>query len=416
MRRHALPDSRVPFRFTARQHLRTATACVMGVWIDFVNLRSEAYAADSRIPSVEIGTPLQDAERRDFTLNSMFFNLNSGQIEDQTGRGFTDLRDGIIRTPLPAADTFHDDPLRVLRAVRFAARYGFALTEDIREAIGSEAVVNALDSKVSRERVGKELDGMLKAATTEAVVRAIKLLVNLQLAPHVFRLPDCDMAVADEWVVDGERAVERLQAMAAYQTRLMQEERKDGVDDDAADDAHACGNMLAMPEPVHYLTAMLSPLAGLTYPGKKGKPTAVTSFVMLTSIKQRKKDCALLQKLHAAMATLSEADAGDQLAAAHFARDCQHHWPVPAVLLYGRLHDEELFAHPQLQQVAAFAARRVWQQRPLLSGKDLLRELDLPRGPMVARVVQLQWDAQALQPDIAADELLAVLREKVAAM
>jgi len=75
------------------------------------------------------GTPLEDAERRDLTINSLFYNLRTRLIEDQTQLGLADLGfvPGMprkIRSPLEPVKTFHDDPLRVVRAVRFAARFG----------------------------------------------------------------------------------------------------------------------------------------------------------------------------------------------------------------------------------------------------------------------------------------------------
>ena len=69
-----------------------------------------------------IGTPEQDAYRRDLTINSLFYNINTATVEDFTGRGVSDLQLCIIRTPLEPQATFIDDPLRILRAVRFAAR------------------------------------------------------------------------------------------------------------------------------------------------------------------------------------------------------------------------------------------------------------------------------------------------------
>jgi hypothetical protein len=122
------------------KHLETARMKIRGLWIDLVNLRSEEYAHNSRIPTMSFGTPEQDAFRRDFTINSLFYNINEGTIEDLTGRGVEDMKLGIIRTPLPAKETFLDDPLRVLRAVRFASRFGFSLDESLIEA--------ASDSKV----------------------------------------------------------------------------------------------------------------------------------------------------------------------------------------------------------------------------------------------------------------------------
>ena len=90
------------------KHLETATMPLHGLSLDLVNLRSETYTQASRIPRVEIGTPQQDAERRDFTINALFYNLHSREVEDFTGRGLDDLRDGIVRTPLDPRVTFLD--------------------------------------------------------------------------------------------------------------------------------------------------------------------------------------------------------------------------------------------------------------------------------------------------------------------
>ena len=92
----------------------------MGVSIDLVNLRSEEYGEDSRVPEIKIGTPEQDALRRDLTINSLFYNINTKQVEDFTKMGLADLNKGTARTPLEPLKTFMDDPLRVLRTVRFA--------------------------------------------------------------------------------------------------------------------------------------------------------------------------------------------------------------------------------------------------------------------------------------------------------
>lgn len=95
------------------KHLETATVLVNDVWIDCVNLRTESYADSSRIPEIRCGTPQEDAIRRDFTINALFFNINTNQIEDFSGSGLADIQRRVIRTPLPPMITFNDDPLRV---------------------------------------------------------------------------------------------------------------------------------------------------------------------------------------------------------------------------------------------------------------------------------------------------------------
>ena len=116
------------------KHLETATIRVDGHEIDLVNLRSEEYAADSRVPTIEMGTPEQDALRRDLTFNALFYNINEAKVEDFTGMGIDDLHQGICRTPLNPLQTFLDDPLRIVRTIRFANRFEFKIVPELIEA------------------------------------------------------------------------------------------------------------------------------------------------------------------------------------------------------------------------------------------------------------------------------------------
>ena len=171
------------------KHLETATTKIHGLEIDFANLRHEAYTDDSRIPTVQLGTPSQDAHRRDFTMNSLFLNLHTMVIEDYTCRGLIDLLfSKKVTTPLPAIETFQDDPLRVLRAIRFAVRFQYTLDIELENAARNENIHAALHVKVSRERVGKELIGMLhgKGANPK---KAFQLINRLHLAGSVFLAP-----------------------------------------------------------------------------------------------------------------------------------------------------------------------------------------------------------------------------------
>ena len=145
------------------KHIRTASFRFYGLDFDINNLRSETYTEHSRIPEVKFAKhPSEDAFRRDFTINALYYNLNTKEIEDYTGTGLSDLECGIIRTPLPAARTFVDDPLRVLRSIRFASRFSFTLDEDIKDAWGHEDVRAGLMNKVSRERIGVEICKMMR--------------------------------------------------------------------------------------------------------------------------------------------------------------------------------------------------------------------------------------------------------------
>jgi len=170
------------------KHIETATVKVLGIPIDFVNLRSETYSEDSRIPGITFGTAAEDAFRRDFTINSLFYNINTEQVEDLTQQGLSDLMAGVMRTPLDPLVTFKDDPLRILRAVRFAARFAFSLDDSLVQAARTPEVHLAFDNKVSRERMLKELDGMLAHHVTRPAL-ALMYIHYIGIYHLVFKFP-----------------------------------------------------------------------------------------------------------------------------------------------------------------------------------------------------------------------------------
>ena len=132
------------------------------VELEFVGARKESYRANSRKPIVENGTIQEDQERRDFTINAMAFSLNAedyGAPIDPFG-GMQDLHDKLIRTPLNPDVTYSDDPLRMMRAVRFATQLGFEIVEESKEAIrrNRQRVVGGV---VSAERITDELNKIM---------------------------------------------------------------------------------------------------------------------------------------------------------------------------------------------------------------------------------------------------------------
>jgi len=131
----------------------TAMIVVEGRQVELVGARKESYDRASRKPSTEPGTILDDVLRRDFTINTLLENLHTGVVNDLTGQAMNDIRDRIIRTPRDPLLTFDDDPLRMLRAVRFATRLGFTVDPATYAAICDTAA--RLDI-VSAERIRAE--------------------------------------------------------------------------------------------------------------------------------------------------------------------------------------------------------------------------------------------------------------------
>lgn len=140
----------------------TAQVKGRGCELEFVGARKESYHRDSRKPIVEDGTLADDISRRDFTVNAMALCVNAsrfGELVDMYG-GEEDLAAGLIRTPLDPDITFSDDPLRMMRAVRFATQLGFEIVPETFAAIRRNA---ARISIISRERIMDELMKIMRS-------------------------------------------------------------------------------------------------------------------------------------------------------------------------------------------------------------------------------------------------------------
>ncbi|KAF4572560.1 CCA tRNA nucleotidyltransferase, mitochondrial [Pleurotus pulmonarius] len=267
------------------KHLETATFRILDRSIDVVNLRSEEYTGDSRIPNqVTFGTPLQDALRRDITINALFYNIHTRSVEDFTEKarpywGIHDLKHGIVRTPLPPRETFLDDPLRVIRCVRFASRFDFAMEPELETAVKDPLIQAALRTKVSRERVGEELTKMVKGRNPR---HAIQLLHDLSLFSSVFSvLPNEITSALSSSVRDdasGLKAAVLLDTLlhppstssprlpAVHPTML------------STSDEPACTARL-------FLAAALTPYRGISYSDKKKKPHPAVEAAIRESLK-----------------------------------------------------------------------------------------------------------------------------------
>ncbi len=149
-------DWHPPERF---ERFGTAQIRGPGYVVEGVRARAERYDPDLRNPDVRPGTLVEDVWRRDFTVNALCQTLD-GRVIDITGKGLSDLRAGILRTPLDPLETFAEDPLRMYRAARFVAQLGFGLAAGTVEAMRAQAGRTAI---LSVERISDELRRMLVA-------------------------------------------------------------------------------------------------------------------------------------------------------------------------------------------------------------------------------------------------------------
>jgi poly(A) polymerase len=154
--------------------------CRKGEWtVEITTFRSDRYAISSRKPEVQYGDSLEvDLGRRDFTVNAMAVVIPERRFEDPYG-GLVDLAHGVLRTPGRPEDSFSDDPLRMMRAARFAAQLGFTVADDVQTAMRDMA---ARIEIVSAERVRDEL---VKLVCSPYPRRGLTLMVETGLAGHV---------------------------------------------------------------------------------------------------------------------------------------------------------------------------------------------------------------------------------------
>ncbi|OIW12586.1 hypothetical protein TanjilG_04750 [Lupinus angustifolius] len=411
------------------KHLETARMRLFDMWIDFVNLRSEEYTENSRIPSMQkFGTPEEDAYRRDLTINSLFYNINTNSVEDFTKRGISDLKSGKIVTPLPPKATFLDDPLRVVRAIRFGARFEFTLDEDLKQAAACDEVKDALAAKISRERIGTEIDLMMSG---NQPVKAMTYICDLTIFWIVFSLPP----VFEPAISDG---CERLCISQL---------------DIAWNLIHLLGKTTFTDEQrrLTLYAAMFLPLRNTIYREKKAKKVPVVNYIFRESLKRKAKDPETVLDLHRAsnkflslipclvsnedvqivghdwMTELIDVPVSSRVRVltGFLLRELKDFWRV-ALLISILLHpidfndteDEssqlskrrDLFNTVE-NSVIKLGLEKVWDVKQLINGKDVMSVLQLKGGPLVKEWLDKAMAWQLAHPSGTAEECLDWLRE-----
>ena len=156
---------------TAKLSLNNNNQNLPSIELEFVAPRKEEYTPGSRKPEVVAGKIEDDAFRRDLTINSLLKNISTGEILDISGKGIEDIKNGIIRTTQDAEVIFKEDPLRMLRAIRFACKYGFDIETNVIKNIRKNA---ELINTISSERIRDEIDKMLMTGDPRKAFRLMK--------------------------------------------------------------------------------------------------------------------------------------------------------------------------------------------------------------------------------------------------
>ncbi|OAY23731.1 tRNA nucleotidyltransferase cca2 isoform X1 [Manihot esculenta] len=414
------------------KHLETARMRLFDLWIDFVNLRSEDYSEGSRIPTMKFGTAKEDALRRDLTINSLFYNINTCLVEDLTGRGIEDLKTGKIVTPLPAKATFLDDPLRVLRAIRFGARFEFILDEELKAAAACDDVKSALAAKISKERIGTEIDLMISG---KHPVKAVTYIADLTLFWVVFGLPPkVEPAMSEgchKLCIAYLDAAWNLIQLIGHSFFTVEQRR------------------------LSLYAALFLPFRNTTYKDEKGKKIPVVNFIFKDSLKQKSSDSETVMKIHRSLEKFlnlvdllssnedtrpAEVDWGLELIDVPFSsklrvlagfllRDIKDFWRVAlliSTLIYPiNVDSSKDFLEKQYQldkrielfktvedAITKLGLEKIWDAKPLVGGKEIMSVLQLKSGGPLVREWQqklLAW--QLAHPTGTAEECLDWMKE-----
>ncbi|MEG1313008.1 MAG: CCA tRNA nucleotidyltransferase, partial [Bacilli bacterium] len=161
---------------------KTAKFVIHGIEFESVCPRKESYDSNNRKPSVEKSTLYEDAIRRDLTINALYYNLTTNEIIDFVG-GVNDIKNKILKTPLDPFTTFTDDPLRMLRAFRFNARFNdYVLDDNILDAVRS---CEPRISIVSKERVQDELIKILSVTDSVHLAKILSIMMECGLFNNI---------------------------------------------------------------------------------------------------------------------------------------------------------------------------------------------------------------------------------------
>lgn len=408
------------------KHLETATLTIFGYPIDFVNLRSESYTGHSRIPAVKFGTPREDALRRDITINALFYNLQSEMIEDYCGTAFADLEGRLVRTPLAPKETLLDDPLRLLRVVRFATRFQFRMDPELEKSIQDDQVDLAFRTKISRERVGAELDKILHC---KHAFEGLCMVHRLGIFNLVFDIPP---DLQDKYPAEQHLpSLDTTRHILALFDRLSPSMSR----------IHGYNKRLAL------LSAALLPHVGVMVErgggggggGKRVSKEPLVVAIIRDSLKFTNQDMADVVQLFDCIPRIlnlisdpsqnasppNNRSTMAPMVVGRLIKDLGRHWEVGFYLaaiyaiVTGVLPDTEGTVRSFVAataQVHVMGLGEAWSWRSLLSGRDLQALLGIKEGQQIGKIIAALLDWQYSHPQGDKQEAVEFVRQLAATM
>lgn len=344
-------------------------------YVDICGLRWDDYSTDSRIPVITVGTPEQDAIRRDVTVNSIFLNINTFKVEDFTN-GIPDLENHLLRTPQPAKQSFLDDPLRILRIFRFGARYNFDLAEDIIPA--SANARSEYDVKVMAERAALEIT---KAFEGPGVYKYLKWIAEAGMFDSVFN-------PTRQFQIDPNEVVKRVE----YSEKTLKHDKF-----------------------IVLLAAVFQPL--YDHPKvkdtmRKNQMVPAVEFAILRGMKLQVEDAATAYKLLNGAEKVKEISQNglSRVSCGRFVMETGPLWPLVQHCIF----DPKLvvfFIKDLKSYITKENLSESYMLKPLMRGNQLAAALGVKPGPQMGDLLKQMMDWQLENPTGTAEKYLNHLKQ-----
>lgn len=339
------------------------------IWIDICQLRCDEYSEDSRIPTIRVGSPLEDSVRRDITINCLYFNINTKKVEDFCN-GIQDLKNRMINTPIDPMISFKDDPLRILRCFRFGSRFGFTVNPNIISA--AAANLTELKSKVTHPRIEMELH---KALTGSPSFEYLRLCIESGIFNFVFD-------EFDEWSLDANAVLDRARISSSRFTK-----------------EHAYSLSLAC------IYFQLYDLPLVSDPLKPSKKIPALECAIVRRLHCKNDIYVSSNKVIAGVKNLHEKLINNlnRVSVGLWLMDIGDFWPLSRALCFTE-DDLHFFDEKLIPFIEAEKLDGIWKMKPLINGKDLAKVHNVKAGPILARLTKELIEWQLANPNGTADD------------
>jgi tRNA nucleotidyltransferase (CCA-adding enzyme) len=342
-------------------------------YIDICGLRWDEYS-ESRIPIISVGTPLQDAKRRDVTVNAIFLNINTQKVEDFCD-GIQDLENRTLRTCLPCKQSFIDDPLRILRVFRFGAKYNFSLDKEIIPCANN--AIEDYKQKITAERANQEIDKSLKGPNSALFIRWI---VESGLFKVIFD-------PSGTWNLDESEVIRRI-------TLAMKDCEEERV--------------------VIALASIFQPL--ISHPKvkdtvKKNNMVTAIEFAVQREMKFTVEVSSHVVKLSDGaerVKKLAEKNELTRLSAGRFVLETGPKWPLVRHLLFDQ-REVDFFVKDLKEFIIEQKLSDAYNIKPLMRGNQLANALGVKPGPGMAGLIKNLIEWQIENPEGTAEQYIAEL-------